>query len=150
MKKRIYLIIIILIIVIVLTLVLLLIYRNNKRENQVCIKDNCFNIELALTLEERERGLMSRKYLDSNNGMLFVFNEEGKYPFWMKNTLIPLDIIWINKEKEVIFINKNTQPCGIDVCPVINPDKKAQYVLELNGGIIDKIGLNIGDKVIFH
>ena len=58
-----------------------------------------------------KNGLMFRENMDSDRGMLFIFEKEGEYPFWMKNTLIPLDIIWINKDKEVVFISENAQPC---------------------------------------
>lgn len=92
---------------------------------------------------------MFRKNLDSDKGMLFVFENEGEHPFWMKNTLILLDIIWLNKDKEVVFISKNTKLCAADFCPIINPNKKAQYILELNAGMADKIGLNVGDKFFF-
>lgn len=79
--------------------------------------------------------------------MLFIFEEEDIHPFWMKNTLIPLDILWINSRREIVFMSKKTQPCILDPCPVIQPDKKAKYVLELQGGISDTIGLIEGDKV---
>ena len=118
------------------------------KQNQVCINDNCFYVELATTPDERALGLMFREHLDPDKGMLFIFEEEGVHPFWMKNTLIPLDIIWISEDKEVVFISKNTQPCKTDICPSINPGKKARYVLEVNGGVSDKIGLNVGDKAL--
>gem|GEM_PF-1099151 len=119
------------------------------RKSRVCTGDNCFYVELAVTPDERARGLMFRQQMNPERGMLFIFGEEGEYPFWMKNTLIPLDMIWINKDNEVVFISKNVQPCGSDFCPAINPGKKAMYVLELNGGVSDKIGLGVGDKVVF-
>lgn len=119
-----------------------------ERKKQVCFKDNCFNVELAKTAEERSRGLMFRESLDSDKGMLFIFDKEGEYPFWMKNTLIPLDIIWINAKEEVVFISDNTQPCKEEFpCLSINPGKNAKYVLEVNGGVAEKIGLKIGDKI---
>ena len=119
------------------------------RKSRVCIGDNCFYVELVATPYERARGLMFRKHMDPDSGMLFIFEEEDEYPFWMKNTLIPLDMIWINKDREVVFIGKNVQPCESGICPMINPGKKAMYVLELNGGVSDKIGLSVGDKVTF-
>src|ERR1035437_263623 len=61
--------------------------------NSVCFKQNCFSVELAKTSAEQERGLMYRTELDKDKGMLFIFYNEGIYPFWMKNTLIPLDMI---------------------------------------------------------
>lgn len=117
------------------------------KQNQVCLEKNCFFVELAVTPEEREKGLMFRENLDSDKGMLFIFEEEGRHGFWMKNTLIPLDIIWINDNKEAVFISKNTQPCEENHCPVIKPTENARYVLEINGGLSEKIGLSVRDKV---
>ena len=119
----------------------------NEKQNQVCIKNNCFKVELALTPEEQSQGLMFREDLKPDEGMLFVFEKEEGYPFWMRNTLIPLDIIWINQSKEVVFISENTQPCSENSCYPISPNKKAKYVLELKGGVSRNIGLTIGEKV---
>ena len=71
----------------------------------------CFQVELARTESERDQGLMYRKELDKNKGMLFIFDKEGIYPFWMKNTLIPLDMIWIDSNNKIVFIAQNVQPC---------------------------------------
>ena len=93
--------------------------------------------------------IIAAKAVAFNEAMLFVFPEEGEYPFWMKNTLIPLDIIWINQEKEVVFIGENLQPCKEEYfCPLVRPDKNAKYVLEVNKGIVEKIGLEVGDKML--
>ena len=119
----------------------------NKQQDRVCFKDNCFNVSLALTSDEQSKGLMFVDHLDNDKGMLFVFQEDGIYPFWMKNTLIPLDIIWIDSNNKVVFISKNTQPCKSLICDSINPGKQARYVLEINAGISDKIGLAIGDNM---
>jgi len=145
MKKKI--IFIILLPIILITVGLILFESRNKKEGEVCFKNNCFKVELAVTPEEQKQGLMFRKNLDQDEGMLFVFKEEEEYPFWMKDTLIPLDIIWINQNKEVVFISENTQPCSENQCAFINPDKKAQYVLELKAGRVRDIGLKIGDKM---
>ena len=145
MKKKI--IFIILLPIILITIGLILLESRNKKEGEVCFKNNCFKVELAVTPEEQEQGLMFRKNLNQDEGMLFVFKEEGEHPFWMKDTLIPLDIIWINQNKKVVFISENTQPCSENNCNSINPDKKAQYVLELKGGRVRDIGLKIGDKM---
>jgi hypothetical protein len=135
------------IIILVAILAIIFVIQKNKKQGQVCFKNNCFDVELAITQEEQMQGLMFRRSLDKNKGMLFIFNEEGLASFWMKNTLIPLDIIWINKNKEVVFINENTQPCKQDPCPSISPDKKARYVLEINDGISKEIGLKVGDSM---
>jgi uncharacterized membrane protein (UPF0127 family) len=118
-----------------------------KKQNKACFRNYCFEIELAITPAEMSRGLMFREKLDYNKGMLFVFGEEGKYRFWMKNTLIPLDIIWINKNGEVVFVSENALPCKDSFCPSIEPTQDAKYVLEVNGGTVGKIGLGRGDKM---
>ncbi len=122
---------------------------SRPKENKVYLGNNCFYVELATTPGQHARGLMFRKELARNRGMLFIFDAESKWPFYMKNTFIPLDIIWISKKKEVVFVKKNAQPCLKEICPTIYPDRKALYALEINAGIAEDIGLKIGDKVRF-
>lgn len=124
----------------------ILIKSENGEQNLVCFANDCFRVELAQTPEERAQGLMFREDLRKDEGMLFIFQTEEEHSFWMKNTLIPLDIIWIDQNNDVVFISKNTQPCSEDNCPSINPNKMARYVLELKGGTSEEIKLNIGDK----
>jgi hypothetical protein len=108
---------------------------------------HCFSVELAKTDAEREKGLMNRTELDKNKGMLFIFDKEGIYPFWMKNTLIPLDMIWIDGSGKVVFIAQNVQPCKTLICPVTVPSASAKYVLEINAGISKEFGIKTGDEV---
>lgn len=119
-----------------------------SKKDQVCFAEHCFFVEVAQTPEERQKGLMFREELDRDKGMLFVFSQEQQASFWMKNTLIPLDIIWFDGNKEVVFISKNSQPCSTDECSSIDPGVKAKYVLELNAGIADEIGLVEGDQAM--
>lgn len=141
-------------VLIIITLVIILgvifIIWKNKKQGQVCFKNNCFNVELAITNEEQMRGLMFRKSLGQKRGLLFIFDVEGEYSFWMKNTLIPLDIIWINENKEVVFISENTQPCKEDSCPTVSPNQKAKYVLEINGRTSKEIDLKVGERLEFN
>jgi len=116
------------------------------KEN-VCFKENCFNVEIADSQTKRLLGLMYRKNLDKNSGMLFIFEKENIYPFWMKNTFIPLDMIWIDEKQRVAFIKESAQPCKTNICPSTTPDKKAKYVLEINAGLTKELGINIGDTV---
>ncbi len=116
-------------------------------ENKVCFSSRCFFVQLAKTNAEREKGLMNVTKLDKDSGMLFIFDKAGVYPFWMKNTLIPLDMIWINEKNEVVFIGQNVQPCKNFICPVVNPKVSAKYVLEINAGISNEMGLKFGDKI---
>jgi len=113
----------------------------------VCFSGNCFSVELATTRAQVERGLMYRKELYNDNGMLFIFDKEENYPFWMKNTLIPLDIIWIDGNGKIVFVADNVQPCKSLICSSVNPGVSAKYVLEINAGISEKIGLNLGEEV---
>jgi len=115
--------------------------------NSVCFGQNCFQVELAVTEAQRERGLMYRNELDKNKGMLFIFDKEDIYSFWMKNTLIPLDMVWIDSNSNVVFIGQNIQPCKSLICPSIIPLSKAKYVLEINAGLCEEIGLKVGDLV---
>lgn len=126
--------------------------QNNKvlsNISHLCFKNNCFGLELALTSEQQAKGLMFRQELAYDKGMLFIFSKEWIYPFWMKNTLIPLDMIWLNNNKEIVYIKKSAQPCGAGICLPIIPLQKAKYVLEINAGIAEKIPLNLGDQAIF-
>jgi hypothetical protein len=114
--------------------------------SRVCFGNDCFAVEIAATDAEREKGLMGRKKLGAGQGMIFIYDKPGYYSFWMKNTLIPLDIVWLDKDRRVVFINENTQPCREDDCPALTPVIQAQYVFEANAGTAEKIGLQYGDR----
>jgi hypothetical protein len=105
--------------------------------------------ELAATDEERQRGLMFREKLLPDQGMLFVFEEEGLYSFWMKNTLISLDMLWINKDRRIVHIARNVPPCKEDPCPSYSPERPGLYVLELAAGAADRLGLKLFDRLEF-
>ena len=103
--------------------------------------------EVANTPQKRSRGLMFVESLPENEGMFFIFETEDYHSFWMKNTLIPLDIVWLDREFTVADISAETPPCITADCPTYSPDSKAIYVLELNGGWASKNNLNIGDTL---
>jgi uncharacterized membrane protein (UPF0127 family) len=121
-----------------------------NKTDRVCFKENCYKVEIARTQAEKERGLMYREKLSRGQGMLFINNEEGIYSFWMKNMRFPLDIIWLNNNFEVVFIAKNTQPCREKECLNIIPSKPARYILEINAGETDRIGLQLGNKASYE
>ncbi|NQU82447.1 MAG: DUF192 domain-containing protein [Parcubacteria group bacterium] len=127
----------------------LIMFQKKLRQKEVCFRDHCFSVEIAKTRISQAKGLMFRRELAENKGMLFIFNKEGLRSFWMKNTLIPLDIIFFNENKEIVSIAKDVKPCEGEECPSIRPEKEAKYVLELNANIADKIDLKIGDKFNF-
>lgn len=106
--------------------------------------------EVADTPQARNVGLMFRDSLPPGGGMLFIFQEAGPYLFWMKNCKFPIDIIWFNEQKEVIFISEKTPPCKADPCPNYGPlDKNALYVIEVASGFAQKEKLKLGMKVRF-
>lgn len=116
---------------------------------QVCLRDTCLNVEVADTDEERSRGLQNRASLSEGDGMLFIFPSESIYRFWMKETLISLDMIWLNSERKVVGIATDVPPCQEDPCPQYGPSEQSLYVLEANAGYAASLGLKAGDQAVF-
>ena len=111
------------------------------------IKDIYFNAEIVKTKIKRERGLMFRKNLNLNRGMLFIFPNESKVSMWMKNTLISLDIIFISKNYKIVDIIKNTKAMSKYI---ITSSVKAKYALEINAGLVKKHNIKIGNNIYFE
>jgi len=126
-------------------LVLLFFVLGCSQSSFVLINDVKIPVEIADNSEERSEGLMFKD--DLEGGMLFVFEEPGIYSFWMKDTLIPLDIMWIDQGR-IVFIQEDVQPCYLDICPSYTSDIESNYVLELNSGDVDRLGIEVGDGVI--
>ena len=106
-----------------------------------------YALELALTPEDQERGLMFRENLPARTGMLFVFPEVAPHHFWMKNTMIPLDMIWLDESGKVLFVSAQTPPCKADPCPTYGPDAPVRQVLEIAGGMAVKEGVAVGATI---
>lgn len=104
-------------------------------------------VELATDDDTRQQGLMYRDSLDPLKGMLFIFPSSGDYPFWMKNTIIPLDIVWIDESRKIVHVESNVPPCAADPCPSYPPGGTAKYVLELKAGEAGVHHLQAGDVV---
>ena len=123
------------------------IISNNKlKNNYVIINSYTIDVELALTNEERQKGLMGRENLDDGEGMLFVFDDEKKHEFWMKNMIISLDIIWIDSDGKVVHIEKQVPPCE-ENCIIYSPLAPAKYVLELNSGSAKRLSIENGIEI---
>lgn len=105
--------------------------------------------ELAITEKQRQMGLMFRPGMREDQGMLFIFEEEGYYSFWMKNMCFSLDIIWLNTERRIVHIEENVPPCLNDPCDSYAPLLPACYVLELVSGSVKKHHLKLGDRLDF-
>jgi len=102
------------------------------------------DVEFAKNEMERSLGLMYRSSMDEHQGMWFIFPEEAPRSFYMRNTEIPLDIIYLDKDKKVVSIAKNARPYDETSLP---SEKPAMYVLEINGGLSDKWGIEKGDRM---
>ncbi|MDD2866224.1 MAG: DUF192 domain-containing protein [Candidatus Omnitrophica bacterium] len=128
---------------VVCSLVLFVAQRVGRR--QVCFgRDVCLRVEVADTDAQRQKGLMYRRSLPKGHGMLFIFPQEGVWGFWMKNTRIPLDIIWMDSSGRVVGIARNAQPSDLDQPPVLKNDRPAKYVLEANAGFVDRHEIAVG------
>jgi uncharacterized membrane protein (UPF0127 family) len=103
-----------------------------------------FSVELASNDAEREKGLMYRRFMPADRGMLFDFKREEPVMFWMKNTYIPLDMIFMSKTGKDVGIVANAKPMSEQILSVLTP---TDSVLELNGGVAAKIGVKVGDMV---
>ena len=122
-------------------------FSNEKIDVNIYNKNIKFNVEVAKTIEERRTGLMYRKKLLNNEGMLFIFPREKIIQLWMKNTYIPLDVIFISENKVIVDIKKNMEKLSETI---VKSKVKSRYALEFNAGLINKLDIEIGDKVLFN
>lgn len=105
------------------------------------------DIEIADDNRQRETGMMFRDKMDETQGMLFIFDYEEPQSFWMRNTILPLDIIYVNSKMEIVTIIKNAKPFDETSLPSIKP---AQFVVEVVAGYTDKLGIKEGDKIVWR
>lgn len=118
---------------------------------RIILPDNfVVSVEVAAVEELRSQGLMYRDQLAENRGMIFLFPQAGEYPFWMKNTLIPLDMIWMDAQHRIVHIAHDVQPCKADPCPNYPPNAQASSVLELAAGVAAKHHLADGNVLRFE
>jgi uncharacterized membrane protein (UPF0127 family) len=108
-------------------------------------------VEIADTDALRQRGLMFREKLGPAEGMVFLFDEPGYHAFWMKNTLIPLDMIWLDATQRIVGLLEWVPPCKADPCPSYIPsgDLIAASVVEVQAGFIKRHGVKVGDRLQF-
>jgi YVTN family beta-propeller protein len=123
------------------------IVRTEDNNNNSSVIARVF-VEVPDELGEHARGLMFRNHLPWNAGMLFVFNEEEPQTFTMQNTLIPLDMIFVDANSEIVDIKENVPPCKQDPCPLYPSDEPAQYVLEVNAGFVQQNAVQVGDRLV--
>ncbi|UCF86763.1 MAG: DUF192 domain-containing protein [Nitrospiraceae bacterium] len=118
---------------------------------RVCKKETlCVQATIASSPETRKHGLRYISRLPEDRGILFVLPRFGFTPIWMKDTMIPLDIVWLDNKKKVVTIKPGAQPCVQGQCKYYYPAKKSLYILELTSGLTQKWDLQIGDRLIFE
>ncbi|MDP3986859.1 MAG: DUF192 domain-containing protein [Nanoarchaeota archaeon] len=135
--------------VFVVFLIIAIVSVKEKDSNSlmICVEDKaCFDVEIASSVEDRERGLSGRESLDLDKGMFFVFPQERDYGFWMKDMSFPIDLLWIDKEGEIVGLEKNMQPCK-ESCEVFYSLENISYVLEINAGLAEEYNLREGDFI---
>jgi uncharacterized protein len=114
-------------------------------ESMVELADQRFSVEVAADDASRTRGLMFRDEMPADRGMLFVFEHEQPLAFWMKNTRIPLDILYFDSNRRLVSVAADTPPCVTAYCPSYESERPARYVLELNAGIAGELGVKVGE-----
>lgn len=134
-------------IVLILISVIIILFQNFAQSHKtICFSSTCIKAEVADSSAERAKGLMYRYSLSDDEGMLFIFDKSEKHQFWMKNTFIPLDIIWINKNFEVVDI-QTAYPCKEEPCKIYAPKSEALYVLEVNANFAKEKNISTGNSV---
>lgn len=119
-------------------------------EPEVVLEDHRFTVEIADEPEEHAQGLMFRDSMPADHGMLFIFPRSSPRSFWMKNTRIPLDILYFDAQRRLVKAHHNVPPCRSRRCPSYSSKWPAKYVLELNGGTAERIGVDDESRLIMH
>lgn len=115
----------------------------------VVLHGHRISVEIAADDLSRAHGLMDRTSMPADHGMLFVFPSSAVQTFWMKDTLIPLDMLFLDAHRKVVTLLPRVPPCKADPCPIYPSTQPARYVLELNGGEAAKLGVREGDIAKF-
>ena len=114
-------------------------------DTTVTLKHHTFTVEQADDPASQERGLMFRDSMPDDHGMIFNFADEQPRTFWMKNCRMPLDILYFDKNYKLVSMQQRVPACRSDPCPTYPSEGPAKYVLELNAGMADKLGVKPGD-----
>jgi uncharacterized membrane protein (UPF0127 family) len=110
-------------------------------------RDRVITAVVADTPERSMYGYMFHREVKEDEGMLFVYPESGSHPFWMKNTLVPLDIVWMDEAFNILYIEAPAKPCQADPCPSYGTPRLSRYVLELRAGTARQEALKPGDRL---
>ena len=119
------------------------------QKSEAVINGTKINLIVARSEKDKIKGLSERKSLPSGEGMLFIFNKPDRYPFWMKGMLFPIDIIYLANNSVVYIVENAPAPGQAPNLTIYKPDQPANYVLELNSGMVGKLGIKKGTKITF-
>jgi uncharacterized membrane protein (UPF0127 family) len=106
-------------------------------------------VEVMVSDQDRAMGLMFRRSLPRDRGMLFVFESSDFHGIWMKNCRFPIDIVWLDEERRVVSVTESVPPCKAEPCPVYEPLRRASFVVELNAGQARREKVMVGETVSF-
>ena len=148
MKKRI-IVVALLIVVLAVSLSYGYYWYEQPRPTRIMFAGMILTVDLATTPQEQQMGLSGRVSMPADRGMLFVFNQEGQWSFWMHEMNFPLDIIWFNANRQVVFIEQDLPPCTPQACLIFTPPVNAMYVLEVNAGFVKANGVSVGESFAF-
>lgn len=118
-------------------------------QTKVVVNGVQLTTDIADTQEKKSKGLSVRDSMDENEAMLFLFNTESRHSFWMKGMKFPIDIIWLDSNKQVVHVEHSLEPCGI-TCPNYTPEEESLYVLETVAGFANKYNVVNGTTVEFQ
>ena len=145
-------VILFLIFILLISAAFLLSFGNNLRPvpglRSLYINDSRIFVEVADTIEKHAQGLSGQDSLPENQGMIFLFSSPDYYSFWMKGMKFPLDFVWINN-RQVVEITQNVQPQDYQPPNTLTSKEKVNMVLQINAGMVEKMNIKIGDKIIF-
>jgi len=130
----------------VIASVLIILFNKSTDDNPyLLVNGQKIYIETLTTEKQKEKGLSGRKFLASNNGLLFVYENMGNWKIWMKNMFFPIDVIWIDNEGIVVGVKTNISP---ESYPEIHQiDRQSRYIIELNAGAAERYNIKPGDKI---
>lgn len=131
-----------------LVLYFIFVFSEKNKSDSIVIQGKTFSVEVAKTEAELKKGLSGHKPLLDNEGMIFLFDREDTYGFWMRDMLFPIDIIWLTKDWKITHIENSIAP---ETYPkVYSSTFPSKYVLEVSAGTAERLGWEIGDAVLFY
>lgn len=122
-------------------------YRSHPLVSKIKIRDAIYTVEVAATEAQKQKGLGGKASMPSDHGMLFSYDHKEQYNFWMRGMLFPLDFIWIDGNRIVDITENVPYPKYGESPVVVKPDVEVDRILEINAGMVERLGITVGDTV---